>query len=260
MSAIKEVPHNVPMHRPVMLCDNELDPGRKQLPSPLPNHSHTMAIIGRPGSGKSSFVYAMLAGKKRHLYNRLFDAVHYACPPGSLASVKGGLKNHKRVYNDLSMETMTTIMEELEDVAGKGPKHNSLVVLDDLASSLSGEALSDLKRLFFNRRHLHASCWVISQTWRGSVPYELRRTLGYLAFWKPASQTEAQAVYEEVLAGFLTKPQWEQVQHHVFHRKHGKHTFLFVDIIGGRCYRCTGDTFFELVLDDSDDNKNVVEA
>jgi hypothetical protein len=207
-----------------------------------------MAIIGRPGSGKSSFVYAMVVGAKRKLYNRLFSAVHWACPPGSMASMKGGLKGHKRLYHDLSIETMATVMGELEEVAAKGPKHNSLVIVDDLAASLNGEALGELKRLFFNRRHLHASCWVISQTWRGSVPYELRRTLGYLAFWKPSSQTEAGAVYEEVLAGFLTKADWEMVQHHVFHRKFGAHSFLFVDIIGGKCYRASDNAFHELIL------------
>ena len=244
----EEIEHKVEMHRPTFLCDSELDIGRKQLPHPLPNCSHSMLIVGRPGSGKSSFIYSMLAGQKKKLYNKLFKKVHYVCPEGSLKSIKGGLKNHQRLYHELDEETITSIIEDCEKVAEKTTNNNSCIVLDDMASKLNGEALSKLKTIFFNRRHMHASIWVVSQTYRGSLPYEIRRSCGYLCFWKSPNSSEMNAIYDELISGFMIKKDFEELYRYVFQDKFGKHTFMFVDLIAGKIYRVSNEAFHEIKL------------
>ena len=50
---------------PQIICDQELDTGRKQLKEPLPNCSTNVCFVGKPGSGKSSLAFSLIANKKQ---------------------------------------------------------------------------------------------------------------------------------------------------------------------------------------------------
>ena len=118
--------------------------GLESIPDPLPKSSFFMIISGRPGSGKTSFLYKLLAGKANALYNRKFDCVHLFSP--SLATMQFPLPAN-RLHNDLDMKELAKIMETLP----KG-KH-SLLIFDDFVAQLKVGCKTFLK-LILNRRHI----------------------------------------------------------------------------------------------------------
>ena len=241
----EEEAQHVDLERPVLRCDDEIDPGRKQLDPPLPNVTHTMMIVGRPGSGKSSFVWGALCNRKK-VYNKLFRRVHWIAPPTSRASFAGGvLKKHPRVYDDITYDVLEDLRASAEEVAERGKGHFSLAVMDDVGASLKNPDLAQaLRAMCWNRRHLRLSCWFCVQTYR-SLHVDLRRCSSHLLLWKSVNTLESDLVYNELLAVFLRKDEWEAVQKHVY-KPHKPHDYIYVDLMAQEIYRVSDEKFYRL--------------
>lgn len=245
---ITEEEFDVDLVRPTIICDKELDNGRKQLHYPLPNKTHRMTILAPPGGGKTSFFYALIGNKKK-LYNGLFDRVHLVMGENSRQSVKGGFRKHQRVYNNLDEPTFTKIMEQVDETVSKGKCHASLVIYDDVASNLKADKqlAKLLKESVWNSRHFSLSSWFILQSYL-SMPRDIRKVTTHLAMWNFANAIETETVYQELLT-FLSKDEWEKVKRYVFDvEKFGKHTFIFADIEQQEIFRVTDKKFFKLKI------------
>ena len=108
--------HHLNLKRPHVICDRPLDRTGKQLKDPLPQCNHTMLIIGKPRSGKSSFAWSLLC-TKGEAYHRLYHKVFLVIPPSSLSSIKiKEVKQHKRIFPELSLEVLEEIDEQTEEI------------------------------------------------------------------------------------------------------------------------------------------------
>ena len=100
----------------IMTCDKPLHSklDNYELTSYL-NHHSTSLLVGSPGSGKSSLMWAMMRDKK--LLNRVFHNVYLFQPSHSRASIKNDVfKKHDKdkMFDELSFENLLEVMERIK--------------------------------------------------------------------------------------------------------------------------------------------------
>lgn len=193
--AVKEVELNdIPLSIPKFSVDNILHP---QIPKVLPNKSHSMMFSGSPGSGKSSMLTAFLTQTNPPIYTNVYDFVYLFIPETSFKSMDNSpFKNHKRVYHELTLQTITEVEKEIEN--NSKDKKNSLVIMDDMASSMKNTELQrTLVRFLCNRRHLRMSFWVVVQSYI-QLPLTVRKNIGYFIVFRPSNKKEIMSITDEV--------------------------------------------------------------
>jgi hypothetical protein len=193
--SVKELSQNdIKLEVPHFTVDNQLHP---QIPQPLPNKSHSMLFSGMPGSGKSSMMIAYLTQNNPPIYVNVFDLVYVFVPETSFNSMGDNpFKNHKRVYHDLNLQTITEVSQEIENNAKNGKQ--SLIILDDMAASLKNVELQrTMARFLCNRRHLKMSIWIVAQSYI-QVPLLIRKTLSHFIIFRPGNKKEIMSITDEV--------------------------------------------------------------
>jgi hypothetical protein len=193
--AVREVEVNeIPLSIPKFSVDFELHP---QIPKVLPNKSHSMMFAGGAGSGKSSMLTAFLSQTSPPLYAKVFDFVYIFIPENSFNSMDNSpFKNHKRVYHELNIQTITEVEQEIQENAKN--KKNSLVIMDDMASSMKNVELQrTLVRFLCNRRHLRMCFWVVVQSYI-QLPLTVRKNISHFIIFRPSNKKEIMSITDEV--------------------------------------------------------------
>ena len=148
-------------------CDDILG---KHIKEPFPNKSFFLAIVGRPGSGKTSLLLNCLIEKgTNRVYNKVFDKIIYVCPVNSRKSIKNNpfdelpedqkfeifnenvvkkieeireefdgkkeVKNYQNINNN-NMLTPEPIMKEAKTDKKKKRNKNQLLILYDVTAYL----------------------------------------------------------------------------------------------------------------------------
>ena len=229
--SVKEAEANdIQLSIPTFSVDNQLHP---QIPRPLANKSHSMMFSGSPGSGKSSILTAFLTQTNPPLYTNVFDFVYIFIPETSFKSMDNSpFKNHKRVYHELNLETITTVEKEIEQNA-KNHK-NSLVIMDDMASSMKNTELQrTLVRFLCNRRHLRMCFWVVVQSYI-QLPLTIRKNISHFIIFRPSNKKEIMSITDEIN---IDKTDFEAYLKFVFKPDATKQdrAFMFIDD-DGRVY------------------------
>lgn len=217
---------------PKITADAVID---ERIPAPLPNTSFFMAVIGTPGSGKSSTAVSLLTSKGlSRAYRRAFNHIYIVCPAHSLHSYANDpFKSHPRdkIFHELTQNTLGKIEERLEESSLED--ETALVFLDDCAIALKDkEVQRSLNRIVANRRHLKTSLIVIAQSFR-FMPLSTRRLVSHLLWFKPANRKERDLVHEELLS-HLDESTFDAIFKHTFQEKHDH---LLVDVTNARLYR-----------------------
>jgi hypothetical protein len=232
-----------------MVCDFELHPSlnKYDLTKFLNTHT-TNLIIGRPGSGKSNLLYQLFSkgntenGKKFSIYRKRFQNIFYFCPPSSAGSMGSNnifdkLPNEKK-FGELNSENLKAVMDYIKE---EDPKYSNMIIIDDCASQLKGDAMKLLKELFMNKRHLRTSVIVVSQTWY-SVPKDIRRLFDNLFCFR-VSKDEMNNIMNEIVE---SKKQYaDEISRIVFNKKY---KWMFININTQRIF----DGFDELIFPDDD--------
>jgi KaiC/GvpD/RAD55 family RecA-like ATPase len=191
----------IDLHPPSFLCDNNLCEHLTNYPQfNHLNKFNTTAILGRPGSGKTSMLISMLAQKgKEKIYHKVFDYVYVFMPTQSRNSLKKNIfENHPedRLFDELTFENLQKIYEEIEKNSLK--KKTSLVIYDDVTTSIKiNEIQNLLKKMSYNRRHLKLVQIFLIQSWV-AVPLTIRKIFTNLIVFKPA-KLEWEKVVEETI-------------------------------------------------------------
>ena len=198
-----------------------------QVPAPLEKSNFFYIISGKPGSGKTSLLMQMIAGKKNKVYNRLFDNVYMFSP--STATIDIPLPRN-RLFTGLDMVELTKILSGIP----KGT-HN-LFIFDDLASELRKNEKVFLK-LILNRRHLSGSggslSIIITTQKYNLVSLAYRNAASSLILFD-MNRKESKIVFDEVVSEFDTFQQWQAMLEGVYNQKH---TFLLVRVTAERSHR-----------------------
>lgn len=164
-------------------CDGVID---KCIPHPLPNTSFFLAVIGTPGSGKSSTTISLLTSKGmqrcyRKAFNYIYVHIYVICPQHSLHSYANDpFKKHPKdkIYHELTEDSLGRIEERLEETSHED--ETSLIFIDDCAIQLKDKQVQrSLNRIIANRRHIRTSLIIISQSFQ-YMPLSTRRLISHL--------------------------------------------------------------------------------
>jgi ribosome biogenesis GTPase A len=217
---------------PEMLCDRPLHPklNNYELTSYL-NHHSTNLLLGKPKSGKSSLMWAMLKDKK--LLNRVYHNIYLFQPSHSRASIKNDI--FKKHPADKKFDELTTenLQEVLERIKGSPPDENNVIIFDDMASYLKNkDTLQLFKELIFNRRHIRTSIFFLNQTFF-SVPKELRRLFSNIFVFK-VSKNELKNLFDENVEDEFVKSMMPNISKLVYDKPF---SYLFINTDSQKFYK-----------------------
>lgn len=217
---------------PEMLCDKQLHPklNNYELTSYLNSHS-TNLLLGKPKSGKSSLMWAMLKDKK--LLNKVYHNIYLFQPSHSRASIKNDI--FKKHPADKKFDELTTenLQEVLERIKGSPPDENNVIIFDDMASYLKNkETLQLFKELIFNRRHIRTSIFFLNQTFF-SVPKELRRLFSNIFVFK-VSKNELKNLFDENVEDEFVKSMMPNISKLVYDKPF---SYLFINTDSQKFYK-----------------------
>lgn len=231
------MPYIEPCRKPelktcVMSCDKPLHKklDRYEMTKTCFNKHQFCAIIGLAGSGKSSLIYSMFQSKR--VFAKTYTRIFYFCPASSMDSMADNifLDNlpEEQIYNELDTESLEEVIHMCK-TAHKSEK--IAIIIDDFASKLRDKGVKRLiKDIVQNRRHLHASLFILSQTWFSLEP-EIRRQISNLIIFKVSKDT-MKTIFNEVVEQHEDKA--EDIVKLVYDEPH---QYLVLNVASGKMFK-----------------------
>ena len=204
---------------PKMCCDEDLHKKLNdfELTTYLNSHS-TNLLLGKPKSGKSSLMWAMLKNKK--LLNGVYHNVYLFQPEHSRASIKGNIfKKHdpSKMFDELTYDNLSEVIQRIK---ATDSKENNVIIFDDMASYLKSR--DTLTSIFF-----------LNQTYY-SVPKELRRLFSNIFLFK-VSKNEMKNLFDEVVEDDNVKEMMPILSKVVYDKPY---QYLFINTDTQKFYKC----------------------
>jgi adenylate kinase family enzyme len=221
-----------------MLCDKKLHPKLDdyELTKFLNCHS-TNLIVGKPGSGKTSMIYAFMKSKK--LLAKVYDKIYLFQPEQSRASMKDKLFDQlpeEQKFDELNIENLEYIKDNLDE------DENIAIIFDDMGAYLkNNETKKMLKEFIMNRRHYHMSIYFLCQTYY-SIEKDIRKLFSNLFIFK-CSRHEMLNITSEMIEQHNDKI--NDIVKIVYDKPHN---FLFINVDSQRMFR----GFDELIFNDDE--------
>ena len=198
------------------------------------NCNQSTLIIGRPQSGKTSFLYSLFKTKK--LLKGVYHKIFLFQPEKSRNSMKDPIFDvipEEQKYDELNLENLENVKTELH-------KGCNVIIFDDMTAYLKdNEIQKKLKEICFNRRHLHVSLFFLVQTFK-SVPPPVRKLFNNMVVFK-GSVKEMKDIFDELIEG--RKDEMIDIMKLVYDKPH---QYLFVNLDSQRFFK----DFDELVFED----------
>lgn len=241
---IKIIENNKPV---LPICEMNCDKG---LADHLNNYEVTKfmnchsinLIIGKPGSGKTSWLYSLFKGSgKNKIFKKVFTGIHLFQPSASRASMKDNIFEvlpEDQKYNELTAENLEAVMNKIKM---SDPSECHAIIFDDMGAYLKNNDTKQMfKELIYNRRHLHVSIFFLVQSWL-SVEKDLRKLFSNLVIFK-ISKSEMENLFNEVIEH--KKDYMLDIMRYAYDRPH---QFLFINTDTARIFK----GFDEILIEDT---------
>ena len=198
---ITETPNDLPRATPTKELMNIFIEG---INNNIPNRNGSItAIIGAPGTGKSSLLLSMF--RNPAFYKKKYNHIYLFTPEGSFKSVVNHpFKEHDKVFHDLHEDDLYDIEEELlaikdECLEEDFELEHSCVIIDDFASDLKDkELIRVLKKMLTKSRHMLCSFIFTLQAYN-MLPLVLRKQITNVILFKPKNKVELESVRKELI-------------------------------------------------------------
>jgi len=190
-----------------------------------------LAVIGRPGSGKTSLTIALLTQTKPKIYRKTHHHIILFMPKNSIESLKKNpFKGLEHIYHELTDENITSALAQIKGFSEKGEK--TLLFLDDMTAHLKSSmtCIQTLKEMIFNRRHLKLNIIITVQSYT-NIPLDVRKNIQNCIMFKPAKK-EFQLLFDEL---FETH---KKIAFDIMRMTYDKdHNFLFLNVPNQRLFK-----------------------
>jgi len=216
-----------------MSCDVKLNKNLDQFElTKFLNRSQSTAIIGRPGSGKTSLLYALFKNEKPSLLRDVFHNIFLFQPKESSNSMSDKIFHNnlpdENLFYDLTEDNLKEVFERIkednESDEYEGVLHHAIIFDDQTAHLRDNPKIKSLlKEILMNRRHLHVSVFFIIQTFKSIEP-DLRRLIDNYFIYKTSKESLEQ-IFSEVIE--LPSKFIYPISNLVFD---AKYNFLFVNV------------------------------
>ena len=213
---ISEIKNDLPTIKPVKeIMSIYIDGINPNIPN---RNGFIYALIGSPGSGKSSLLLSLFRSK--NYYKNKFNHIYLITPESSFLSVKDHpFENHNKVYHELTSEVLENIYNELVEIKkdcidNSYEIEHACIIVDDYASDLKDkELIKSLKQLLIKSRHIGCSFIFTLQTYN-LFPLVLRKLLTNVSLFKPKNKIELDSVRKELIN--LNEQDTQDLMNYVF--------------------------------------------
>ena len=183
-----------------MKCDKPLaDHLDKYEITKLMNCHSVNLIVGKPGSGKTSFLWGLFKqGGKKKIFRKVFTNIYLFAPTQSRASMKDNIFDvlpDDKKYDELTEANLSDVISRIK---ASEPDENTAIIFDDMGAYLKDHSTRKLfKELIYNRRHLHVSIFFLVQSWL-SIEKDLRTLFSNIICFK-ISKSVMEKLFDEVI-------------------------------------------------------------
>jgi len=159
------------------------------------NQHTTNLLIGKPRSGKTSLLFSLFENKE--ILRKVYHKIYVFQPSPSRASMKNdifGKLPSDQLFNELNFENLDLVMDEIEATSDL----NIAIIFDDVGASLKNfDTMNLMKKLIFNRRHLHTSVFFLVQTYY-SIPKDIRKLFSNIFVFR-VNKNELATIFDEIV-------------------------------------------------------------
>jgi len=205
ISLVKNKKPDLPICK--MSCDVELNKNlsKYKLTSFL-NKSQSTMIIGKPGSGKTSLLYALFKSERPTLFRDVFENIFIFQPKESSNSMTDKIFHDnlpdENIFYDLTEDTLSEVFNRIKEENESDEYEGTLnhcILIDDFTAHLRDNPIIKnlLKEILMNRRHLHISIFFIVQSFK-SVEPDIRKLIDNYFIYKTNKQALEQ-IFSEVI-------------------------------------------------------------
>ena len=237
MISIKK--HKKPTLTPCeMRCDKPLHKklDKFELTKFLNQHT-TNLLIGKPKSGKTSLLFSLFENKE--ILRKVFHKIYVFQPEPSRSSMKNdifGKLPPDQLFNELNFENLDLVMDEIEATSDL----NIAIIFDDVGASLKNfDTMNLMKKLIFNRRHLHTSVFFLVQTYY-SIPKDIRKLFSNIFVFR-VNKNELATIFDEIVEDKEMVDIAPQISKLVYDKPHN---FMFINTDSQRIFK----NFDELII------------
>jgi hypothetical protein len=99
-----------------------------------------------------------------------------------------------QLFDELTFENLDLVLDEIE----ASHDLNIAIIFDDVGASLKNyDTMNLMKKLIFNRRHLHTSVFFLVQTYY-SIPKDIRKLFSNLFIFR-VNKNELMTIFDEIV-------------------------------------------------------------
>lgn len=202
-------------------------------------HSTSM-FVGRPGSGKSSFVTALFTPKLlKNIYHTIFVFQPESSRKSNDKDIFAQLPE-EQCFDELNLENLQYVM----DIIQSETDYNYLIIFDDMGSALKNKScLTLLKKMMMNKRHLKLSMFFLCQTFY-TQNKEIRRLFNNYFIFRVCTN-DLRNITDEILE--IDKDLVPKIRDLVFDERFN---FLYIHIDTQRLFK----NFDEILIHDAENN------
>lgn len=236
--------NKIPLDIPHFTCDeNAVGKHLNEHPlTELMNVYGFLAVIGRPGSGKTSLAISFMIQKHPKIYRKTHHHIIILMPTNSIQSLKNNpfeCLSPENIYGELTESSIQEVYDKIDNFSKEGDK--TLLFIDDMTADLKRSKVIEntLKRIIFNRRHLKTNIIITAQSYN-NIPLDLRKCISNCIIFKPPKK-ELEILFNELIES--KRDTFQDVMRLVYDEKHN---FLFVNIPTQRMFKNWDELIFQV--------------